>query len=62
MRCTHIIVCDFKTSQTASSGEMLLDRDGDNSDEELNHDDADIYQTLFFQLFSDALSVSVQFR
>jgi len=36
--------CDV---EDASPGEMLLDRDGDNSDEELNHDDTDIYQTLF---------------
>jgi len=50
--------CDV---EDASPGEMLLDRDGDNSDEELNHDDTDIIKHSF-QLFSDALSVSVQFR
>ena len=56
--------------EDASPEEILLDLVNDNSDEELNHDDADILfymffcviLKLFFQLFSDVLSVSMQFR
>ena len=48
--------------EDASPEEILLVRDDDNSNKELNHDDVDIYQALSFHVFSVVLSVSIQFR
>ena len=44
--------------EDASPEEILLVRDDDNSDKELNRDDVDIYQTFFFHVFSVVLSFS----